>query len=85
MHQAERADHFGIAQLRVEVGDLRRQQQSLVDDGAGGERGNVEEALLGNIGLGDFGLGALADDVELALELVFGHALARGAMKICWM
>ena len=78
VHQAERADHFGIAQLGIEVGDLRRQQQSFIYDGAGGERRNVEEALLRDIALGDFGFGALADHVELALELRLRSCPCRG-------
>ncbi len=76
MHQAERANHVGVAQLRIEVRDLRRQQQAFVDDGAAREGRHVEEALLGQIRFGDFGFGALADQVQFALELVFGHALA---------
>ncbi len=63
----------GIGQLLVELGDLRRQQQSFVDDGARRQRRNVEEAFVGQIGRGDFRFGALADHVELALQLVLGH------------
>ena len=46
VHQAQRADRVRVGQLAVEVGDLRRQQQSLVDDGARRERRDVEEALV---------------------------------------
>ena len=66
----------GSLQLGVEVGDLRREQQSFIYDGAAGERRDVEEVLVLDVAIGDFGFGALADHVELALELVFGHALA---------
>ena len=76
MHQAERAGHVGIAQLGIEVGDLRRQQQAFVYDGAAREGRHVEEALLGQIRLGNFVFGALADQVQFALELVLIHSLA---------
>ncbi len=51
-----------------------RQQQPLVDDGARRQRRNIEEALVGQIGGGDLRFGALADDVQLALQLVLRHA-----------
>ena len=56
------------------MGDLRRQQQTFINDGARRERGDVEEVLVGHVGRGHFGFGALADHVELALSCVFGHA-----------
>ena len=56
VHQAQRADHFGIEQLLVELGDLRRQQQAFVDDGARGKRRNVEEVLLFEVRRRDFAL-----------------------------
>ncbi len=76
VHQAERADHFRIAQLGIKAGDLRREQQSFIYDGAGGQRGHVEETLVVDIGGGDFRFGALADDVEFALQVVLVHAPA---------
>src|SRR5215470_1807987 len=76
VHKTECADHFGILELRVEVGDLRGEQQSFVYDGAGGKRRDIEEAFFGEVAGGDLGLGAFADDVELALERVLVHALA---------
>ena len=80
VHQAQRAHHIGVAQLGVEIGDLRGQQQAFINDGAGRERRDVEEVLVGDVGRADFGLGALAHHVELALELVFAHA-ARAARR----
>src|SRR5207253_2408259 len=78
MHEAEGADHVGVVQLGIEIGDLGGEQQSLIYDGAGGERRNVEESLfgVGKIGSGDLAFGAFADDVQLALELVLVHAAA---------
>ena len=76
VHQAQRAHHFRVFQFGIEIGDLRRQQQALINDRARRKRRHVEEALLGNIALGDLGLGALAHHVELALQLVLRHALA---------
>ena len=76
MHQAERADHVRVAQLRIEVSDLRRQQQAFVDDRAAREGRHVEEALLGQVRLGNLDFGALADQVQLPLDLVLVHSLA---------
>ena len=73
MHQAQRAGHFGVEQFLVKVGDLRGQQQAFVDDGARGERGNIEKALLFEFGLRDGTLGALAHDVKFALERILIH------------
>ena len=42
VHEAERADDFGIAQFRIEIGDLGGEQQSFIDDGAGGEARDVD-------------------------------------------
>ena len=84
VHQAERAGHVGVGQLVVEVRDLRREQQAFIDDGARRERGNVEHrrgsACPSSIAATS-DLGALADDVELALELIGGHALPRGRRR----
>ena len=73
MNQAQGADHRRVGKLLVELCDLRGQQQTLVNDGARGERGNVEEALVVQAGGGDLGFGALADHVQLALQRVLVH------------
>src|SRR5262249_32621877 len=75
MHEAERAYDVGILQLGIEIGYLRRQQQAFINDRARGERRDIKEVFILDIALGHFGLGALADDVELSLELILGHAL----------
>ena len=77
VHQAQRAGQFGIQQLLIEIGDLRREQQSLVDNRARGKRRNVEEILLLQIGLGHGRFRALAHHVQLALERVLVHARRR--------
>ena len=46
VHQAQRARHQRIGQLEVELLDLRRQHQALVDDRAAGQRRNVESLLV---------------------------------------
>ncbi len=75
VHQADRADTVRVRQFAVKVGDLGRQQQTFVNDGAGRERGDVEEALVADLfRVGHFRLGALHHDVQLAFELVLGHA-----------
>ena len=50
MHQAERAHDVGIGELAVEVRHLGGEQQAFVDDGAGGERRDVEVAFVGQVG-----------------------------------
>ena len=75
VHQAQRAHHLGIAQLRVEVGDLRRQQQSFIYDGAPRKRRHVEELLLRQVRRADLDLRPLAHHVQLALQLDVVHAL----------
>ena len=76
MHQAQRAEHVGVAQLRIETADLRGQQQALVYDGTRRKRRDVEKALAGHLAGGHFRLRPLAHHVELALQLVFAHAPA---------
>src|SRR5207248_3834383 len=71
--KAERAQHVGIGEFLVKAIDLRRQQQALVNDSASRQRRDVEKFLGVNVGGGDFALGALADDVQLALERGFVH------------
>ena len=74
MDQAQRAHHLGIGKLLVEIGDLRSQQQSLVDDGARRKRGNVKEILLFEVGLAHRCFRGFAQHVEFALERVLIHA-----------
>ncbi len=74
MNQAQRAHGVGVRQFLVELGNLMRQQQAFVHDGARRQRRNIEEAFVGEIRGGDLGLGALADDVELPLQLILRHA-----------
>ena len=73
VNETQGAPDFRIGQLPVEVRDLRCEQQTLVNDRASGEGGNVEEALLPQIGLANCVFSALADDVELALQEIRVH------------
>ena len=73
VHEAERARHIRIRKLAVEIRNLRSEQQAFVDDGACRERRNVEHAVVLHVRGGDFRLGPLANNVELALEGVFVH------------
>src|SRR5277367_6208214 len=75
MDDAQRALDPRVGQFSVEVGDLRREQQALVDDGARGERRNVEEVAVLDLFAGDLVLDALANDVQLALEMIFIPAI----------
>ena len=76
--QTERAHRVRIGQFVIELGDLRSEQQSFVDDGARRKRRNVEEAFVRQIRGCDFRFSALAYDVQLAFELVFGHTRCAG-------
>ena len=42
MHQRHRRDGQRILQVAIEAADIMRQQQALIDHGAGGEAGHVE-------------------------------------------
>ena len=77
MHQTQRADRVGICQLVVKLGDLWRQQQAFVDDSARRQRRNVEEVFVRQIGRGDFRFGALAHDIEFALQLILRSCRTR--------
>ena len=74
MHQRHRRNGQRILQVAIEAADIMRQQQALIDHGAGGQAGHVELldgrqlVLLGQ--LGQRILRLLADGQQLALELV---------------
>ena len=80
MDDAQRALHRGVGELPVEVRDLRREQQALVDDGPRGKGRNVEKVPVLDLGAGDLMLDALARDIQLALEVVLVPAI-RAAKK----
>ncbi len=67
--------HFRIRQLQIEIGNLGGQQKALVNNRAAGKRRDVEEALLPQIGGAHFLFGPFADDIELALQSIFVHAV----------
>src|ERR1039458_2378914 len=73
VNETQGAPDFRIGQLPVEVRDLRCEQQTLVNDRASGEGGNVEETLLPQIRVRTWVFSALADDVELALQEIRVH------------
>ena len=74
MHERQRRDGQRVAQILVKAADLRRQQQALVDEGAGREGRHVEfgqtrqPVLLGQ--RDDAVQRLLADRQDLALECV---------------
>ena len=74
MHEAERAYDVAIGKLAIEIRNLRGQQQAFVNDGACGERGDVERTAVLHVRGGDLRLGPLANHIELALEGVLVHA-----------
>ena len=71
------AREFGIGEVLVELGDLRSEQQALVNDRARGERRKVEKAFLPQVRSGDRRFGLLAHYVEFAFERVLLHARLR--------
>ena len=76
MHQCKSALHIWVVgESLVELGNLGSEQQAFVDDQPGGERRNVEEILLANVGFSNLGVGAAADHVENAFQLVLGEAV----------
>src|SRR5271167_1433939 len=71
MHQAQCAGNIGIGKLFVEIRDLRREQQALVNNGAARERGNVEHLRIFYTGRRHLTLGAFAYYIELSLKGIF--------------
>ena len=72
----------GIGQLEVELLNLRGQHQALVDDGAAGERGDVEVVLALDLRGGNLVFSAAADAIEQALEGVFVQPSGRGHKQL---
>ena len=70
VHQRDGSLHARVLQLREVEGQLVRRQHALVADRPAGDAGQVEGVTLGLGAVADLVGGALADDVELALE---GH------------
>ena len=69
MDDDQRAGHAGVGQILVVLRHLVGEQQSLVDDRVAGQARDVEILPPFDGGLADSLFDALADDVELALEL----------------
>ena len=67
------AGHGGVGKLRVELGDLRGEQQAFIDDGARRQRRNIKHAFILHFRSGNLGLCALANYIQFALEGVFRH------------
>ena len=69
MHQRQRGFHRRVRQVGVILAELLGEQHALIDDRLAREAGDVEEVAARDLpGVTDGILGALADDVELALE-----------------
>src|SRR5258708_22131909 len=71
VHQAKRAGHVWVRKLLVKIGDLRRQQQALINNGAAGKRWNVEYTRIFDAGGRYLTLSALAYHVKFPLKYVF--------------
>ena len=82
MDQAKRAGDQRIGQLEVELLNLRRQHQALVDDGAAGKRGDVEHLLAFDLRLGNLVFSAAANPVKQALEDVFVQSRRAGHKEL---
>ena len=68
VHHRERRHHRRVVQVGVVLADLFRKEHALVGDRARRERRHVELAAMAEVERLDRVAGALADDVELALE-----------------
>src|SRR5579872_5340524 len=71
VHEAECADHLGIGEFAIEAGELRGQNQTLVNNRATRKRRNVKRGRIFDVGVAYFVLRALAHEIKLALECVF--------------
>src|ERR1700676_1627074 len=76
--EAQGAGYIRIGKFFVEVGDLRGEQQTFVNNGATREGRNVKDAGVFDAGDGDLAFGALAHEVKFALEGVFGRYRGTG-------
>ena len=65
--------HVGVAQIGVEVGELRGGEHALVDDGARRERGKVDGVLA--VLRAELAFAALAEEEHDAVELDAGRAV----------
>ena len=63
VHQTKRAGYIGIGKLAIKIGELRSQQQSLVDHGPTGKRRNIKRRGVLNVGGAHFVFRALANDI----------------------
>ena len=70
----KRALEVFACQIRVELGNLMREKQSFVNNGAGREAHDIGTAAL-EVDFGGFLLENLADDVEVALEFILSRTL----------
>src|SRR6185437_11338768 len=75
VHEAERGLGQRTGQVEVKLLNLRREHQALVDDGAAGERRQVEIALVLNVRVLHLVIAAASDDIELPLKGLLVHAL----------
>src|SRR6266700_3037996 len=73
VHQAQRALGIGIGKISVEVGNLGREQQTFVNDGATRQRGNVEKFFVFDVRLGYLEFSPLANQVQLPFESLLIH------------
>ncbi len=86
VNQGQGAGHQRIGQLEVELLDLRRQHQTLVDNGATGKRGNVEELVLAlDVGIRDLVLDAAAHACRAGARMLSSSSPSGRPTKNCSM
>ena len=76
--EGEGADEIRIVQVAVEGLELAGDEEALVDDAVGGEGGDVEGVLAGEVRGGDGVFDDATDDVEAAFEGAVGEVGADG-------
>src|SRR5579864_517288 len=73
VYQAQGTFRIRVREFAIKIGDLRSEQQALVNDRSTGKGRNVEHSRVFDAGLPDLILRPLAHHIELALEGVFIH------------
>ena len=68
MHQGQGALHLRVGEVREHGFKLGAGQHALIDEGAPGQRGNVKQLALRQVGTPDRVFHPLADHIELAFE-----------------
>src|SRR5690242_9392240 len=70
VYEAQRAGYIRIGKFAVEICNLWREQQALIDNRPRRERGNVKKFFILNVGRSNLILRALADHIQLPLKRI---------------